>query len=144
MEGFSTDRQSPRAEAGHRPDERFPRRYRLGRNRNYRYVYRRGKSHPSRNLVLIHLKARDLKLGFSVSGKVGNAVTRNRIRRWLREDARRLRGRLKCGKYVFIARQGIDRVPHSALTREMEKLIARAKLFREDPEKSGISQGEDV
>ena len=80
--------------AARRP-EGFPRRYRLGGNRNYRFVYRRGKSVPSRNLVLVHLKGRELKIGFSVSGKVGNAVTRNRIRRWLREDVRKLRTELK-------------------------------------------------
>ena len=117
---------------GGRRDERFPLRYRLGSNRNYRYVYRRGKSHPSRNLVLIHLKGRDLKIGFSVSGKVGNAVTRNRIRRWLREDVRRMRTQMKCGKYVFIARQGIVDATHDALTREVNRLLAKAKLLKED------------
>ena len=117
---------------GARRDERFSRQYRLGSNRNYRFVYRRGKSHPSRNLVLIHLKGRDLKIGFSVSGKVGNAVTRNRVRRWLREDVRRLRFRMKCGKYVFIARQGIADVPHEALTRELNKLLGKAGLLKEE------------
>ena len=115
-----------------RADERFPRRYRLGGNRNYRFVYRRGKSYPSRNLVLIHLKGRELKIGFSVSGKVGNAVTRNRIRRWLREDVRRLRARMKCGKYVFIARTAIADAPHEAVTREVRRLLTRAKLLKED------------
>ena len=113
-------------------DERFPRRYRLGSNRNYRYVYRRGKSHPSRNLVLIHLKGRELKIGFSVSGKVGNAVTRNRVRRWLREDVRRLRPSLKCGKYVLIARQGIANVGHEALTRELKRLLNKSGLLKEE------------
>jgi len=117
---------------GERRDERFPRRYRLGSNRNYRYVYRRGKSHPSRSLVLIHLKGRELKIGFSVSGKVGNAVTRNRLRRWLREDVRKLRTRMKCGKYVFIARQGMVNLSHEALTREVDKLLTRAKLLKEE------------
>ena len=37
-----------------RGPESFPRRYRLGDNRNYRFVYRRGKSNPSRNLTLVH------------------------------------------------------------------------------------------
>jgi len=117
---------------GARGSESFPRRYRLGGNRNYRFVYRRGVSYPSRNLVLIYLKGRDLKIGFSVSGKVGNAVARNRVRRILREDARRLRAELKCGKYVFIARQGIVDAPHEAVTREMRRLLSRAKLLKDE------------
>ena len=118
---------------GVRGSEAFPRKYRLGDNRNYRYVYRRGKACPSQNLVLIHLKGRDLKIGFSVSGKVGNAVTRNRIRRCLREDIRRMRGQLKCGKYVLIARTSAAGVPHATLTRELRRLLARAKLLKEAP-----------
>ena len=116
--------------------EAFPRRYRLGGNKNYRYVYRRGKSCPSRHLVLIHLKGRDLKIGFSVSGKVGNAVTRNRIRRCLREDVRRLREEMKCGKYVFIARTSIVGVPHEAVTRELRKLLKRANLLKDAPDRT--------
>lgn len=116
---------------GARRSEAFPRRYRLGDNRNYRYVYRRGKAYPSRNLVLIHLKGRDLKIGFSVSGKVGNAVTRNRIRRCLREDVRRLRPRMKCGRYIIVARTTIVEAPHAAVTRELKKLLERARLLKE-------------
>ena len=126
---------------GARGSQAFPRRYRLGGNRNYRYVYRRGKAYPSRNLVLIHLKGRDLKIGFSVSGKVGNAVTRNRVRRCLREDVRRMRGRMKCGRYVFIARTSIVEASHAAVTRELEKLLGRAKLLKEDP--AGVRPCED-
>ena len=117
---------------GERRSESFARRYRLGSNRNYRYVYRKGKSCPSHYLVLIYLRGRDLKIGFSVSGKVGNAVTRNRVRRWLREDVRRLRTRLKCGRYVFIARTSVADAPHEAVTRDMHRLLTRAKLLKED------------
>ena len=118
---------------GERRSEAFPRRYRLGGNRNYRYVYRKGKSYPSRNLVLIYLKGREQKFGFSVSGKVGNAVTRNRVRRCLREDIRRMRDELKCGRYVFIARTSITESSHEAVTRELRKLLARANLLKENP-----------
>ena len=110
---------------------RFPRRYSLGSNKNYRYVYRRGKSHPSKNLVLVYLRGKDVKIGFSVSGKVGNAVTRNRIRRYLREDARQLRGQLKGGKYIFVARPSAKEVRHELLAREMRAVLSRAKLLNE-------------
>ena len=110
----------------------FPRCYSLGRDKNYRFVYRRGKSTPSRNIVLVHLKGRDLKIGFSVSGKVGNAVTRNRLRRWLREDVRKLRTHLKCGKYIFVARPSLKDVPHEAVTEELSAVLKRANLLRED------------
>ena len=115
-----------------RGSEGFPRRYRLGGNRNYRYVYRRGKSYPSRNLVLIYLKGREQRFGFSVSSKVGNAVTRNRIRRYLREDVRRLREQLKTGKYIFIARPALKMAAHEELSRELRNLLRRAKLMKED------------
>ena len=128
MEGFEANRAPAQARGR---DERFPRRYRLGKNRNYRYVYRRGKAHPSRSMVLIYLKGRDLKLGFSVSGKVGNAVTRNRIRRILREDARQLRAELKGGKYIFVARPSARDVRHELLAREMRSVLSRAKLLNE-------------
>ena len=82
--------------------------------------------------MLIHLKGKEQKFGFSVSSKVGNAVTRNRIRRFLREDVRKMRTELKCGKYIFIARPALKSVPHTELTREMLALLNRAKLIRED------------
>lgn len=115
-----------------RGGQTFPRRYRLGDNKNYRFVYRRGKSVPSRNIVLVHLKGRDLKIGFSVSGKVGNAVTRNRIRRWMREDVRKLRAQMKCGKYILVARPSLKDVSHEALTRELHSLLVRAKALKEE------------
>ena len=106
----------------------------MGRSRNYRYVYRKGKSFPSRSLVLIYLRGKDLKFGFSVSSKVGNAVTRNRVRRCLREDARLLRPRLKRGRYIFVARVAAARVSHEALAREMYAVLLRAQLLKEEGE----------
>ena len=85
-------------------------------------------------MVLVYLRGRDLKIGFSVSSKVGNAVTRNRVRRCLREDARMLRPRLKKGKYIFVARVAAARCAHEALAREMYALLLRAQLLKEEGE----------
>lgn len=111
--------------------EGFPRRVRLGGNRNYRYVYRKGKSYPSRSLTLVYMKGRGVRVGFSVSSKVGNAVTRNRIRRLMREDIRKLIPGLKGGRYIFVARPCAKDIPHEKLTAELIGVIRKAGLFRE-------------
>lgn len=110
--------------------ERFTRAVRLGGNRNYRYVYRKGKSYPSRDLTLVYLKGRGVRVGFSVSSKVGNAVTRNRLRRYMREDVRRLIYSMKGGRYVFVARPSAKEKTHDVLTRQINSVITRAGLFK--------------
>ena len=110
----------------------FSRAVRLGGNRNYRYVYRKGKSYPSRNLTLVYCKGRGVRVGFSVSSKVGGAVTRNHIRRILREDVRKMLTGMKAGRYVFVARPSARNIAHEKLTTELTGVIRRAGLFRED------------
>lgn len=58
----------------------------LKRKKEFNYVYRNGKSYGSKLLVVVYFKTnRDLKIGFSVSKKVGNAVVRNKVKRRLKE-----------------------------------------------------------
>lgn len=83
-------------------------------------------------MVLIYMRDRTLKVGFSVSSKVGGAVTRNRLRRWMHEDFRMLRCRVKPGRYVFAARSAAAHTPHRAMGEEMKRLLTKAALLRED------------
>ena len=84
-------------------------------------------------MVLVYLRARETKAGFSVSNKIGKAVRRNRVRRIMREDWRILRPELKPGKYVFVARTGSAEAPHEKLTAEMRYLLHKADLFAAKP-----------
>lgn len=88
--------------------ERFGRSLRLRRSEDFRRVQRRGQRRKTRHLVLVWLPAtRELpRFGLAVSKKVGNAVTRNRVKRWIREAIRRNRHGLTGLDAVLIARPG--------------------------------------
>ena len=65
------------------------RRGRLSRSADFDRVFREGRSHASRHLVLYAFPreegASEARLGVSVGRKVGGAVERNRVKRVLRE-----------------------------------------------------------
>jgi ribonuclease P protein component len=74
---------------GERGGRRRARRQRLSRSAEFDRVYREGRSHASRYLVLYAFPREeaedDARLGVSVGRKVGGAVERNRVKRLLRE-----------------------------------------------------------
>ena len=105
--------------------------YRIKKNGQFRYVYRKGKSSAARELVLLYVKAQRLQVGFSVSKKVGNAVTRNKVKRRLRESFRREIPDLKHGLYVFTARTSAADASYGDLRRSMRYLLRKQQLYKE-------------
>ena len=85
------------------------RQYRLKRRAAFRYVYRKGSRSGTDELILLSARSREgLKIGISVSKKVGNAVTRNHVKRLLREAINpMLEGIDRRYMYVIVVRPGI-------------------------------------
>ena len=106
------------------------RRDRLKKNRAFQYVYRKGHSVACRNLVMLLAPGRELKVGFSVSKKTGNAVTRNRIKRRLRECFRPYLGDVKTGLYVIVARPSAAEAAFDDLKRDVRYLLKKQDALR--------------
>jgi ribonuclease P protein component len=68
-------------------------------------------------------------VGFTTSRKVGNAVTRNRARRRLREAARKLLPEygLAGVDYVIVARQAAPDAPWGALLDDLQNALIRLR-----------------
>jgi ribonuclease P protein component len=89
------------------------RRSRLSRSRDFDAVYRQGRSVSTRTLTL-HWFARPddaegpARLGLAVPRSVGPAVTRNRVKRMLRDVWRSLDAEVPSGRdYVLAARPAL-------------------------------------
>lgn len=100
----------------------------LKKNKEYRNVYSRGKSFADRYLVIYFL-ANNLdycRFGFTVSKKVGNAVTRNRTRRLLKE-ACRLNKNIFSGGFdlVIVARRSIVNLEYVQVEESLLKLLKK-------------------
>lgn len=111
-----------------------PKRRRLSRSGEFDRVYRDGSSHATRYLVLYTFPRQDeerddVRLGVSVSRKVGGAVERNKVKRALREAFWGLSDRLPPRHdFVIVARTEIrdlvEREGTAGVTASLEEALA--------------------
>lgn len=83
--------------------------FRIKKNKDFQTVFQKGRSFANRQFVvyLLPKEGQDFfRIGLSVSKKIGNAVTRNRIKRYIRQSILEMKDQLLPGyDYVIIARK---------------------------------------
>ena len=111
--------------------ENFPKTARLRKRPEFLRLSRNGRKVYSANFVVIS-KSNELgetRLGVTVSGKVGNAVVRNRIKRLVREFFRRHRRELLPGLDVLvIAKKSATHLSCGLVAGELEKNLADQRI----------------
>ena len=111
----------------------------LNQPKQYKLVYEQGSSFKSSFLVLKALPNSLIitRYGLSVSRKVGKAVTRNKIKRWLREILRETQ--IRPGwDLVFIARPKVTEIGYWEVKKALASLLYRAQLLVEENEKISL------
>lgn len=123
------------------------RRGRLSRSGDFDRVYREGRSHSNRFLVLYAFPrgsddSDDTRLGVSVSRKVGGAVDRNAVKRALREGFWSFGDSLPPGHdFVLVARPDVaglvEREGTAGVSKALEGLFSEARVEGEGEADAG-------
>jgi len=111
--------------------QRFPRSERLIRKRDFHYAYEKGEKRVGDMFICFLVRRADQgrKLGCAVSRKVGKAVVRNRIKRYIREVYRRHRDIIAPDtQVVVVARVRSAALPYHACERAILQLLRKGDM----------------
>jgi ribonuclease P protein component len=107
---------------------------RIKKNKEFQQVFQNGKSFANRQFVVYVLKKEDqetFRIGLSVSKKLGNAVTRNQIKRYIRQAFLELKDEVRSGNdYVIIARKPAADMGMQEIKKSLEHVLKVARVLK--------------
>lgn len=108
--------------------------FRIKKNEDFQQVFRKGVSFANRQFVVYILEKENqdyLRIGLSVSKKIGNAVMRNQIKRYIRQTFLELNGDIKEGyDYVIIARKPTSEMDFFQVKKSLIHVLKRGSAIK--------------
>ncbi|KAA9014602.1 ribonuclease P protein component [Niallia endozanthoxylica] len=108
--------------------------YRVKKNEDFQEVFKKGKSVANRQFVVYTLKKPEqghFRIGLSVSKKIGNAVTRNQIKRYVRQVFHEFDGCIHNDlDYIIIARKPTADMDYFEVQKSLTHVLKLAKVFK--------------
>lgn len=104
-------------------------------NSEFRRIYGRGKSFVNPAFVAYAFKGRteNIRLGITVSKKIGGAVQRNRAKRLLTAAFNQVAGELNSGwEFVLVARTRILKKKSTEIASSLRKFLIAEGIIKED------------
>lgn len=108
-------------------------RQRIKKNEEFQKVFKKGKSFANRQFVVYCLKKeqQEFRIGLSVGKKVGNAVARNQVKRYIRQAFLELKDDVKQDMdYVIIARTQAASLDFHETKKSLEHVLKIAKVLK--------------
>lgn len=108
--------------------------FRIKKNEEFQQVFRQGESFANRQFVIYILTKNDqdyFRIGLSVSKKIGNAVMRNQIKRYIRQSFLEMKDDLRTQRdYVIIARKPAADMSFSEVKSSLAHALRKGKAMK--------------
>ncbi|MFD1734947.1 ribonuclease P protein component [Bacillus salitolerans] len=108
--------------------------YRIKKNDEFQNVFQKGTSFANRQFVVYSLEKPGqvhFRIGLSVGKKIGNAVTRNRVKRLIRQIIFELQERLPQTKdFIIIARKPTAEMEYHEIKSSLEHVLKVGKVLK--------------
>ncbi|SOC43894.1 ribonuclease P protein component [Salinicoccus kekensis] len=108
-------------------------RFRIKKEQDFKLVFKKGKSYANRQFVVYlgdHPEVAHLRLGISVSKRLGNAVKRNKIKRRIRAFFQQHKDELKPKEYIVIARNPVSDMDYHQMEKSLLHVLKIAKCIK--------------
>ena len=114
--------------------------YRVKKDKDFQAIFDKGHSTANRKFVIYCLEKNQnhYRVGISVGKRIGNAVSRNAVKRKIRHVLMDLSPKLTTHDFVVIARKGIEELDYHEVKKNLIHVLKLAKLYQEglDSEKN--------
>lgn len=108
--------------------------FRVKREKDFKAIFKDGTSFANRKFVVYQLENQQnhFRVGLSVGKKLGNAVTRNQIKRRIRHILQSVKGSLvEHVDFVVIARKGVETLEYAEMEKNLLHVLKLSKIYQE-------------
>ena len=108
--------------------------FRVKREKDFKAIFKEGTSFANRKFVIHRLenKQKHFRVGLSVSKRLGNAVTRNQIKRRIRHILQNAKGEISEDvDFVVIARNGVEALGYVEMEKNLLHVLKLSKIYQE-------------
>lgn len=107
--------------------------FRVKKNKDFQEAFKKGKSFANRQFVVYSLKKPEqehFRIGLSVSKKIGNAVTRNQIKRYIRQAFHEMENEINNQfDYIIIARKPVVEMDFHEIKKSLTHVLKLSKVL---------------